>query len=147
MNKELLKHHIIGVDLDGTLINHPRSHVLQSFIYHNTDRKFHLITFRSHNMKLDIEKDMYMGSALNGIPLTTKCFSSINTASDEMMEAYSNGTEESYKRFLEWKPQICQQLECTILIDDIRDIAPFCDQYNINYFHPDDLGGRKRSGW
>jgi hypothetical protein len=147
INPILENHQVFGIDMDGTLINHPFSKLLQRFIYENRlNKTFHMITFRGKILSPLIETDLLESTESTKIPLNLDMFNTINTAPDELLEYYDNHLRKSEK-IMSWKPMMCQKLGCTILIDDIHAISQYCPQYNVEYFHPDLLYYSKVTEW
>jgi hypothetical protein len=129
-------HDRLGIDFDGTLIGHPESAQLQQYILdHQDDKKFHIVTFRTTNMRKRMEADLEMSTRFTGVPLTLQHFESIASIPDVLYERkgmFDDGTE-----YYGWKARTCDKLGCTILLDDmIRDVGRHCEDLNIVCLDP-----------
>lgn len=134
---ELLKHQHIGIDLDGTLIEHPRSAVLQQFILdHQGSKKFHIVTFRSHGLEDRIDADLYASTMLTGVPLRLEHFTGIHAVPYRLYEGWALRSDNA--AYFGWKAQKCKELGCTVLIDDMIDsIHEHCTVHGIVGLNPD----------
>ena len=152
-------HEFVGIDFDGTLIDHAKSHYLRRKIKENKyDQKFWIITFRSKNDADTIWDE------LKPFGLTENHFQSIDRVPSDLDDRYQsaqgimrwrginqrkflkileyyNTTEEEIKNdieaFMMWKAETCVKLGCTLLVDDMEIVRRGCIKLNIKYLHPD----------
>lgn len=150
MHTEILdQHKIIGIDFDGTLIEHPRSKVLQQYIIdHQGDKEFHLITFRTHGMRERISLDLQISTEGTKVPLTLAHFTTINAIADAawekriLLERQGLMDYETGREYFGWKAMTCEKLGCTLMVDDMIDmIGNYCTEKKILCLNPDDHPG------
>lgn len=147
--QELAKHHKIGIDVDGTLIDHPRSHLLQRFILdHHQTKEFYIITFRSHGWEKRLEHDIGESTLLTTVPLQLNHFRGIHTVPQQIHENHwmarsCEGTATpgsiiiAHDDFYGWKAAVCREIGCTVLIDDMEpSIGPHCVRLGVVCLNP-----------
>ncbi len=130
------QHTILGIDFDGTLVGHPRSNILQQYIVDHPEKTFHLISFRSHNMVQRLEGDLRESTDETGVPLTLAHFKEIRCIPDKLYER--KALLDDGREYWGWKAIQCQNLGCTILVDDMYEIVGiFCTELGIPCLNPD----------
>lgn len=153
---ELDNHQSIGVDIDQTLLEHPKSPILQNYIREHQEKTFILITFRFGRLAESIWPDVAM------VNLGKEHFTSMyNLKKDQFLdwETYERllrvrnpkkleriianenldveFLKSRHQELLEWKAMICEGTGCTILLDDMEELViEGCKKYNIKYMHP-----------
>lgn len=134
---ELSKHHSIGIDFDGTLVEHPRSHILQQFILdHHLIKSFHIITFRSHGMEDRIAKDLAASTFKTMVPLALDHFAGIHSIPYHLHENHAELKQND--GYYGWKAEKCREIGCTVLIDDMEPtIGEYCRLIEIMCLNPD----------
>ncbi len=138
MIDKLLDHQKIGIDLDGTLIEHPHSRRLQKFIIDHPDKEFHIVTFRSHGMQHNIARDLRISTTLTQVPLGLNHFAGVHNIPDTL---YENMVRfDRHDPYYCWKADKCKELGCTVIVDDVAAIGPYCEAIDILYIHPDSFG-------
>jgi|ERR1051326_232568 hypothetical protein len=138
----LISHQKVGIDFDGTLIEHPRSRLLQRFILANRDKEFHIVSFRSHGMEKNIERDLRISTLMTQVPLGLQHFTGVHNVPDALYEGWAmfgDADQQKVKDYLCWKATKCRELGCTIIVDDMSDVGPHCEEIGIRYLHPDNL--------
>ena len=146
MIERLNKHYMIGLDLDKTLINHPKSYLLQEYVNEHPDKKFWIVTHRSHGLVSQIWPD------IESTILDRSDFEGFRAIPDEMYEAYlrveiqrragiiSGEFTDNEKAYFSWKGMICQKLGCTVLVDDKPSLNQLgMDRFNIELIDTNDL--------
>lgn len=146
MIERLNKHHILGLDLDKTLINHPNSYLLHDYIKAHPDKRFWIITHRSHDLVPQIWPD------IERTILDRSDFEGFKAIPDEMYEAYARAETQrragiitgeltaSEKAYFSWKGMTCHQLGCTVLVDDKPSLNQLgMDRYGIELIDINDL--------
>lgn len=161
---QLTKHKVIGIDIDKTLIQGPKSLLLQRFILANLDKKqFHLITFRTGKLASEIPQDIKTFSSnrlsqndfksLHAIPFDLYfgyMFHKILNPATNKIEDIHTRLQRISKQFkiptldiisliddaLEWKGKTCYEIGCTAIVDDKYDeVKPGADAYGVQYFN------------
>lgn len=137
----LIPHQKIGIDFDGTLVEHRKSRLLQRFILANHDKtEFHIVSFRSHGMERNIERDLLISTLMTQVPLTLRHFAGVHNIPDALYEGWAMfGDKDKARDYFCWKASKCQEIGCTIIVDDMNDVGPHCEEIGITYLHPDDL--------
>lgn len=157
--KILNDHQIVGLDLDGTLINGKRSAYLKGWCntYH-ADKKLHIITFRTDGFFRQWKDDLlnfgYRAEwfvEVHGIP--TNIWSAYSEATRFFKGVENNPRKLERKRMeyglserdlddfiaairecYEWKGKHCQAIGATVLVDDVPNaVTPGCDKYGIQF--------------
>lgn len=137
MHIEILdQHQKLGIDFDGTLVGHPRSHILQKYIVDHPEKDFHIITFRCGQMERNLRWDLQDSVELTGSGLRLDHFKTIECCPKlifERREVFDDGRE-----FYGWKAKRCAELGLTILVDDMHGhISPYCHELGIPCLNPD----------
>jgi len=128
-------HQKIGIDFDGTLVEHPHSRALQKFILDHRGKEFHIVSFRSHGMERNIERDLRISTILTQVPLTLHHFAGVHNIPDRLFENMINF--DHHDPYYCWKADKCKELGCTVIVDDVAEIGPHCEAIDILYLHPD----------
>lgn len=137
--EEFNTHSKIGIDFDGTLVQHQYSEHLQRYILKNHQFKhFHIITFRSHGMQDQIRQDLMESIDTTGVRLSLNHFVSVHNIPDE---TYRDHLERlTANDYYAWKAVKCAELGITILIDDLADwLHEHCVKHGVDLVSPDDL--------
>ena len=144
LSEKLDKYQHIGIDFDGTLIDSSKSYIIAKYILNNPNKKYYIITFRTHGMERNIIKDLlqFYGASLgnninnyitNVFTLPYKDYedytvSKVNTrlSKEEIVKMQYN--------YLHFKGKICSENNIEVLIDDLpNDVIQGCNLYNIDY--------------
>jgi hypothetical protein len=139
MKLELLDtHQVIGIDFDGTLVNNPRSHILQQYILDNHQIKdFHIVTFRTHNLRIELPENFEKSVRQTGIALKLEHFKGVHCIPDVLFERkymFDDGTE-----YYSWKAKQCQKIGATVLLDDmIADVGSHCNALGVVCLDPNE---------
>lgn len=159
MKHDILDNHLnIGIDIDQTLIDGPHSYFLQDYIRHYQGvKKFHLITFRYGYEFKNIERDLSYRSVdinlfetINGIPegwgkkyhlmslAIRNALNNKNLKKVDRILSYHKMTNEEFMdlkiRVDRWKGFRCKELNCTAMVDDLRDfVEPGCIHYGVDF--------------
>ena len=144
----LENHEIIGLDFDGTLIDHPSGVELQNFVHENhLDKQIYIITFRSGSMLVDLWDDM---KEFNYYCPSKRMFKGVYgiehsawQANEIAMLKRRSGMigedltdEEIY--YKTWKGMMCNKLGATVLVDDKPgDVMLGCKKFGIQFVHID----------
>lgn len=136
----------IGWDLDGTLIDHPASSVLHALISKFPQKRHVLITFRTHGLRLRIERDLGAYPTAPNLAM----FEAVHSISDRRWEAFeiarmqrkagmlSGPLTPDEEYYVEWKGHMCQKLSLPVLVDDnTTHTKPGCERHGIVLLHPD----------
>jgi len=147
MIERLNAHSIIGLDLDETLIGHPKSYLLHEHVKENSEKKFWIITHRSHGLVPRIWTDLEMFT-----DLVRSDFEGFKSVADKLYEKYTRDEiqrqagiltgelTDNEKEYLSWKGMICKQLGCTVLVDDKPKLNQLgTDRYNIELINTHEL--------
>ncbi len=153
--EELFKHDTLGIDVDDTLIGHPRSHVLQRFILeHHKIKNFHIVTFRTHGMEDMIDQDILTSTVDTQVPLRLHHFAGVHSIPYGLYENHKKqqwSASREVKRspggiilpndsdiYYTWKAEKCREIGCTVLIDDMEPaIGRHCERIGILCLNPD----------
>jgi len=149
MIDRLLPYNAIGWDFDGTLIDHPKSALLQQFINAQPDKQHYILTFRTHGMENTMFREMRQ--KYPDAPLRRQ-FSGIHnigarawekfmaTQAGRLTGRYHGASTPWELYYVEWKGLMCDKLGLPVLVDDKPEhVRPGCEKYGIVYFHPDEL--------
>ena len=132
------RHERLGVDFDGTLVDHDRSALIQQYILDHPEKDFHIVTFRSHGMQDRIERDLWSSSKDTGVDITLAAFTGIHNIQDGLYESHL--ALKGDPNYWAWKAVKCAQLSCTIMIDDMAEqIYKECISRGIEIVSPDDF--------
>lgn len=144
--KKILNHNTIGIDIDGTIIDHKNSEYLQDMVreFHKT-KSFYLVTFRTHGWETQVFREMRQKYGFRSP--SSRCFIGILNIPVEIynnaMTFRSRGLEEYAvydQLYKNWKGYICKKHDITILIDDRpEDVLPGCLKYGVEFMHPDQV--------
>jgi len=156
-------HNIIALDFDETLVYHPKSERLWSYIESNPTKKFYIVTMRHTAIFNEVWSDL--DDATYGSLSSDNFVEAISASSSDDIADYAlyskikkmnnprkqerilsnNGItmEEVDIRLDEItssKALICKRIGATILVDDMKDmVINGCDKYSIMYMHPNEL--------
>ncbi len=151
----LASHMDIAWDLDGTLIEHPASSMLHSFILGTPQIRHVIITFRTERR----HGGPWAPLARYNRALGPKVFKKAIYMPDALWEKYagahparSHGIRSVIRRVLRptgpaldqacrsWKGLTCHQEGITALVDDLTQaVAAGCKRHGIELFHPADF--------
>lgn len=130
-------HSVIGIDFDGTLVQNPRSAILQQYILDHPDKTFHIVTFRTHNLFRSIESDLQESTRRTGVALTLKHFAAVHAIPPLIFERrfmFDDGTE-----YHGWKALTCEKIGCTAMVDDMHtEVGPHCLKRGIVIINPNE---------
>lgn len=151
-------HKNIAVDIDETLINGGLASLkIQKYILENNfEKNFFLITFRTGTYVDTVWQDIAyendeiipaMFKGLYSIPGDIRdayakfnWYKRMNFIHDPEIEARMEELEELANQYTLWKGFQAKKLNCTILIDDLREmVINGCNKYGVTYVHPEDL--------
>jgi hypothetical protein len=139
LHPALTAHSAIGWDFDGTLIDHPSSHLMYDFIRATPHKRHIIVTFRSHGT----QNAVFNVLDVVGGPHRT-AFEALHNVPDELWEAYTYGLRGG-GRYLRWKGEVCSQLGLTLLVDDMTaHVVKGCRKFGIEHLHPDNLNPPRR---
>lgn len=115
--------------MDDTLINGPNSELFQQFVRDNPDIEHHIVTFRNKDWADKIYHE------LERVGLKQHHFKSLTHIPDYIYHAfYSTKDEPYYVEIREWKGYIASINQCTLLVDDLRDmVIDGCIKYNVEF--------------
>ncbi len=149
MIERLLPYDAIAWDFDGTLIEHPKSALMQAFIISQPQKQHFIVTFRTHGYQKQMFREM---RDLYPDAPGPECFADVLNISDKAWEQFTKiETQRLMHKFagpptpweeyyVEWKGLICERLKIPVLVDDRRaQVLPGCEKYAIAYLHPDEL--------
>lgn len=159
MQHKLNQHNVVGLDIDGTLINGPASLLLQNWVLDNfAERDVHLVTFRTGEDLDMVWKDLAeVGlfnnhfKGLHSIPLsigqTFWKMTRLVGFRNEMFEPKWKRALKHHKvdeadylnlehQVQHWKGKKCAELGATVLVDDLEYfVKPGCDLHGIEFIH------------
>lgn len=137
MHLEILdQYQKLGIDFDGTLVGHPRSHILQQYIVDHPEKEFHIVTFRCGQMEQNLRWDLQDSVELTGSGLRLDHFKSIECCPKLIFERRE--TLDDGREFYGWKGRRCAEIGCTILVDDMHaHVGPYCHELGIPCLNPD----------
>lgn len=154
------QHNNIGIDFDGTLVEHHRSPILHKWVRENyLKSNFWIITFRD---SIDAES---IWPLLVEYHLGPEHFKGIKCAPDELLNKFNKARgilqwkghqkfarslqyhkvtqeelEDDILNMMVWKAKMCIETGCTLLIDDLDEMVKYgCQDLGIAYLHPDFL--------
>ena len=158
--ERLNKHQKIGIDIDATLIDGPKSRLLQEWCKDNHKTKeLHLVTFRYNadfhfigQDLIDADVDISMFRGVHGSPaelmieyltLVNKVgfrWKAKNEAKWIRSLAYHKILHDDFIKVEdlahEWKGLKCKELGLTCLIDDMEEsVLPGCMKHGIEFIH------------
>jgi hypothetical protein len=138
----------IGWDFDGTLVEHPASEIMQSYIRAAPQKRHYIVTFRTHGLLTDLPHDL--AAYRDAPPLNV--FVKILSVDPDVW--YAHATAEMQRRsgilkgpltdaellYREWKGLVCRQHGIPVMIDDNAEhVVPGCERYAVKYVHPDEF--------
>lgn len=138
---------IIGLDMDGTLIGHRRSHLLRQYVREHCRKKtFYVITFRTGIYAAEVLPEL----AEHYLP--AECWSGILSIPEELGSVYIADETKRHRGLLTgpptqaeinytlWKGYACHQVGAQVLVDDkAKYVIPGCEKYGIKFIDIDDL--------
>jgi hypothetical protein len=139
--------HTIGLDMDGTLIDHPRSHLLRQYVRQHCGKKaFYIVTFRTGAYAAETLpelKDHY-------VPET--CWAGLLSIPHELWAAHAADEKrrrsgkltgpqtEAELNYKLWKGYACSRVGAQVLVDDRADaVIPGCEKYGVHFIDIDAL--------
>lgn len=138
----LAQHKAIGWDIDGTLIDNPAAGQFFQFIAAHPATEHCLVTFRTHGLLDDIERDL----ARNGCKDMT-IFTKLLSVPEDMWLQWAVLAQRRKNHllsgklllpetvYMEWKGFICRQNHLTAMVDDdLTNTAMGCKRYGITLF-------------
>lgn len=156
--EELNNHRIIGLDMDETLIEGPRSFILQQWVKENcVNKELWVITFRTgpyvaqvwpELARFGIQREAFAG--MKALPpkiytdyhLVKKGFvyKDTNPAKFERFLQANNLTlrqaEEKFNALTHWKGEACASVGATVLVDDLPNmVLPGCQANGVKFIH------------
>lgn len=141
--QELDKHHNLGWDFDGTLVEHPKSELMHAYIRAHPEKRHVIVTFRSHGWQHNIWDEL---ASYEGAP-RPEAFEGIINMDDETYAKFHDASRgpvflmgDDIRSYIEWKGKKCAELGLTVLIDDMAEmVEEGCKKHSIIYLHPDEL--------
>jgi 8-oxo-dGTP pyrophosphatase MutT (NUDIX family) len=144
----LAAHHAIGWDFDGTLIGHPASPMLHGFIRATPERRHVIVTFRTHELRAALPRDL---AAIPGAP-PISAFAAVESIPDALWLAFEEDRQRreagalhgpltaAERAYVEWKGATCRRLGLTVLVDDDAEhVGPGCEAHGVALVRPDCL--------
>lgn len=137
----------IAWDFDGTLIDHPKSPLMHTFICEHPEKQHVIVTFRTHGL----ERIMFheMAAKYPNAPAKDQ-FDAVFNISDRAWAGFANAQAKRQKLdgrltpwemyYVNWKGLVCSLRHLPVLVDDkTEDVLPGCEKYSIVFVHPDSL--------
>lgn len=138
----------IAWDLDGTLIGHPASPRLHSFIRSRPELRHVIVTFRARKLEAMLWQDL----ANTGTAPAPSCFETVLAMADDLYEAFhrfrrlrrlgrhAGPPTPVEAAYVTWKGEACAAHGLTVLVDDMPDLVrPGCELHRVALLHPDDF--------
>jgi hypothetical protein len=140
----LSPHVVIGWDVDGTILDHPKARLMHDYIRDHPEKRHIVVTFRSHGWEKVVWDDI--NEHHEDFPLEPGLFQGILNVPNATYAAYELARKTTLLgmddprivEYLEWKGRMCSENGITVLVDDLTDVViRGCDRYGVTHVHPD----------